>query len=326
MAILVTGGTGFIGAAVVRELLSRGEHEVTVFHRSGATWRLDDVADQVRFIQGDLGNFSHLLDATKQCRPSAIYHFGAMLSVASDRDPAAAMQANVNGTFNVLEAARIMDVPQVLFASSIGTYGADLDRDQLDDLTLQRPLSFYGSAKLFGENMGNFYRQRYGLDFRGIRFPGVAGAGVRNPGMAQFHSWMVEESAFGRPFIADVAEHTRVPLVYVKDAAQGVVQLAAAPVEQLHKFNYLISGVPPTMTARELADLVRARVPGAQISFNPEPARQQLLEKMIKPIDDRFARQEWGWSPQYDGAAFVDDILLELKTHPGRFSNHYRGK
>lgn len=319
MAVLVTGGTGFIGAAVVRELLAQGEHRVTVFHVSGATWRLADVADQVTFIQGNLGNFSHLLDAVKQSKPSTIYHLGAMLSVASDLDPAAAMQANVNGTFNVLEAARLLDVPQVIFASSIGTYGADVDGDQFDDLTMQRPLSFYGSAKLFGENMGNFYRQRYGLDFRGIRFPGVAGAGVRTPGAAQFHSWMVEESAKGKAYSVGVAEQTQVPIVYVKDAAKGVLTLAGAPAENLRMFNYLISGVPPTPTAGELAELVRARVPGTDISFHPDPVRQQMLEKMIKPIDDRFARQEWGWAPQYDAAAIIDDMLLELENHPERY-------
>ncbi|RLA03958.1 MAG: hypothetical protein DRQ54_10130 [Gammaproteobacteria bacterium] len=263
---------------------------------------------------------SRLLDAVKQSRPAAIYHLGAMLSVASDLDPAAAMQANVNGTFNVLEAARLLDVPQVIFASSIGTYGADVDGDQFDDLTIQRPLSFYGSAKLFGEHSGNFYRRRYGLDFRSIRFPGVAGAGVRTPGAAQFHSWMVEESAKGRAYTVAAAEHTQVPIVYVKDAARGVLKLASAPVEDLRMFNYLISGVPPTPTAGELAELVRARVPGAAISFDPDPVRQQMLEKMIKPIDDRFARQEWGWAPEFDAAALIDDILLELTEHPGRYA------
>ncbi len=321
MAILITGGTGFIGAEVVRQLVAEGEHQVTVFNVSGSHWRLADLAGKVEFVRGDLGNFSHLLETVKNCRPDAIYHLGAMLSVASDRDPAAAMHANVIGTFNVLESARLLEVPQVLFASSIGTYGRDIDTEQLDDLTIQRPLSFYGSAKLFGEHTGNFYRQRYGLDYRGIRFPGISGAGVRTPGAAQFHSWIVEESFHRRPYCIEAAEHTKVPIVYVKDAARGVLQLSRAAADQLTQINYLINGVPPTPTAGELAAEVTRHLPDAQISFNPDPVRQQVLEKMIKPIDDRFARAEWNWNPRYTTAEWIEDTLRELTDHPQRYSH-----
>ncbi|WP_372722936.1 NAD-dependent epimerase/dehydratase family protein, partial [Immundisolibacter sp.] len=150
MRVLITGGTGFIGAEVVRQLVAEGGHEITVFHVSGAQQRLADIADRLTLVRGDIGNFSHILDAVKRSRPDAIFHLGAILSTASDLDPSAAMHANVNGTFNVLEAARILEVPQVLFASSIGTYGLDMGGEGIDDLTLQRPLSFYGTAKLFG--------------------------------------------------------------------------------------------------------------------------------------------------------------------------------
>ncbi|MEC9341224.1 MAG: NAD-dependent epimerase/dehydratase family protein [Pseudomonadota bacterium] len=319
MAILVTGGTGFIGAEVVRQLVAEGRHEVTVFHVSASHRRLADLKDQIHLVRGDLGNFSHILDVVQQSQPEAIYHLGAMLSTASDLDPAAAMQANVNGTFNILEAARIMRVPQVLFASSIGTYGLDMTGEAIDDLTLQRPLSFYGTAKLFGEGTGNFYRHRFGLDFRGIRFPGICGPGVRTPGAAQFHSWVVEECAKGRPYTIEVAPHTRVPLVYVKDAARGVLQLSRTPREQLVQFNYLINGVPPTPTAEELAELVRERVPGATIEFAVDPQRQAFIDRIIKPIDDRFARTEWGWNPAFDTAAMLDDFLADLASHPERY-------
>ncbi len=319
MSILITGGTGFIGAEVVRQLVDEDEHAVTVFHVSASHRRLADLADKVTLIRGDLGNFSHLLDAVKQARAQAIFHLGAILSTASDRDPAAAMAANVQGTFNVLEAARILEVPQVLFASSIGTYGVDMTDEAIDDLTLQRPLSFYGTAKLFGEGAGNFYRHRYGLDFRGIRFPGICGPGVRTPGAAQFHSWVVEECARGRPYTIEVAPHTRVPLVYVKDAARGVLALSRAPREPLQRFNYLINGIAPTPSAQQLADLVRERVAGADIRFDVDPQRQAFIDRIIKPIDDRFARQEWGWNPAYDTAAMLDDFLADLRDHPERY-------
>ena len=186
MAILVTGGTGFNGAEVVRLLLKEGEERVVVFHVSPSMKRLDDVADQVEVVRGDLGNFSHILNVVKRTRPNAIFHLGAMTSVPSDADPAAAMQTNVMGTFHVLEAARLYEVPQVLFSSSIGTYGLDIRENVIDDYTLQRPEIFYGATKLFGEHMGLFYRREYGLDFRGLRYPSIVGPGVRALGGAQY--------------------------------------------------------------------------------------------------------------------------------------------
>ena len=130
---------------------------------------------------------------------------------------------------------------------------------------------------------------------------------------------MVEECAKGRPYTIEVAPHTRVPIVYVKDAARGVLQLARAPREQLKQFNYLINGVPPTPSAEALADLVRERVPGARIDFRVDAKRQAFVDRLMKPVDDRFAREEWGWNPAFDTARMLDDFLADLAAHPQRY-------
>ena len=140
MTTLITGGTGFIGAEVVRMLLDGGEQRPVVFHVSGNTQRLDDVSNQVELVRGDLANFSHILEVVKKTQPSVIYHLGAMLSVPSDADPAAAIHTNAMGTFHVLEAARLFGVPQVLFSSSISTYGLDFEGEVIDDTTNRRRL------------------------------------------------------------------------------------------------------------------------------------------------------------------------------------------
>ena len=179
MAALITGGAGFIGLEVVRLLLSRGEKRPLVMSRNPSPKRLGGLADEVEVMRGDLGNFSHVLEAVKKARPQVIYHLGATLSVPSEADPASALQTNAMGTFHVLEAARLFNVPQVVFASSVGTYGTDIRDDSIDDATIQRPQLFYGMTKVFGEHMGLFYRRKYGLDFRGIRYPSIIGPGVR---------------------------------------------------------------------------------------------------------------------------------------------------
>ncbi len=179
MSVLVTGGTGFIGAEVVRILVARGE-EVTAFDINPSTKLLQDLEGKVRVIRGDLGNFSHVLSAVKECGPAAIYHLGGMLSVPSDADPQASFRANAMGTFHVLEAARLFEVGKVLFSSTIATYGLDIREGRIDDYTLQRPQLFYGCTKVFSELMGLFYRRKYGLDFRGVRYPSIVGPGSKH--------------------------------------------------------------------------------------------------------------------------------------------------
>jgi len=320
MTTLITGGTGFIGAEVVRILLARGEQRPVVFHVSGNTQRLDDVADQVELVRGDLANFSHILDVVKKVQPSVIYHLGAMLSVPSDADPAAAIHANAMGTFHVLEAARLFGVPQVLFSSSISTYGLDFEGEVIDDTTIQRPLLFYGATKVFGEHMGIFYKRKYGLDFRCVRYPSIVGPGVKTPGVVQYTSWAIEECARGKPFTIWVPPDTRCPVLYLKDAARAIVELGQAPLANIKSANYLLGGIEPIASAGELADMVRTRIPGAQIDFQPNPALQPILAKLMVRFDDRRAREEWDWAPRYTQEQIVDDFLNEIRLHPHRYA------
>ncbi|MCH9672412.1 MAG: NAD-dependent epimerase/dehydratase family protein [Gammaproteobacteria bacterium] len=309
MSTLVTGGAGFVGIEVVRLLLQSGEEAPAVFSRSPSRDRLGDIADFVTPIAGDLGNFSHVLDAVKKTRPRCIYHLGAMLSVPSDADPASAIQTNAMGTFYVLEAARLFDVEQVIFSSSIGTYGYDVQGDEVTDLTLQRPQLFYGATKVFGEHMGLVYKRKYGLDFRGIRYPSVIGPGVSTPGAVQYTSWMIEESAKGKPFTVWVEPDTRVPAMYINEAAEATVKLAQAPVEDIKMVNYLVDGMKPTPSAGEIAQVVRAKVQGAAIDFKPDPKIQPIVNELVRPLNDSAARREWGWEPTYDLNRMVDEFL-----------------
>ena len=316
MTTLITGGAGFIGLEVVRLLLSRGEKRPLVMSRNPSPKRLGDVADEVEVTRGDLGNFSHVLEAVKTARPQVIYHLGATLSVPSEANPASAMQTNAMGTFHVLEAARLFDVRQVVFASSVGTYGSDIEGDTITDATIQRPKLFYGMTKVFGEHMGLFYRRKHGIDFRGIRYPSIIGPGVRTPGAVQYTSWVIESCAQGRPYTIWVEPETRVSVMYVKDAALATVQLAQAPRQAIATVNYLVNGVTPTPSASELADVVRSKIPGSRIDFKPDEDIQRLIRDSLRPLDDRKARQEWGWNPIYGLEGLVDDFLLELKAHP----------
>ncbi len=293
-------------------LLRQGEQRPVIFHASGNAQRLESAREQVEFIRGDLANFSHVLDAVKKVQPEVIYHLGAMLSTSTDADPAGAMQTNVMGTFHVLEAARLFGVRQVLFSSSISTYALDIPGKVVDDATIQRPLQFYGATKLFGEHMGLFYKRRYGLDFRGIRYPSTVGPGVKTPGAMQYTSWMIEECAQGKPFVAWVRPETRRPVIYFKDVARAMIELGQAPLSAIKSVNYLLAGSSPIASAGELAEIIRAKIPGAQIDFQPDLALQAILDRLTVSFDDRRAREEWGWTPHYTQEQIIDDFLREM--------------
>lgn len=312
MPILVTGGAGFIGREVIKLLLESGEDRPVIFSRNPTPERLGALAEQVDVFAGDVGNFSHVLSAVQAAAPTVIYHLGAMLSVPSDADPTSALQTNAMGTFYVLEAARLLGVKQVIFSSSVGCYGYDLPEGPLSDDTIQRPTLFYGATKVFGEHMGLFYKRKYGLDFRGIRYPSVIGPGVATPGVVQYTSWAIEESAKGNPFTIWARPDTRVPVMYITEAAQATVQLARAPIENIRTINYLVDGLKPTPSAGEIRESVVRRFPGANIDFEPNPEFQKLLDGMGCGLDDTNARQEWGWEPTYDVDRMVDEFLSSL--------------
>ena len=319
MTTLITGGAGFIGAEVVRILLEQGESGVAIFSRNPRLDELNGNSGNVDPIRGDVGVLSHVVDAVSKVKPDVIFHFGAMLSSPSEEDPASSIQTNAMGTFHVLEAARIFGVRQVIFASSIGVYGTGVQGDVVDDFTIQRPVVLYGATKLFGEHLGLFYKRKYGIDFRGLRYPSVIGPGVRSPGMVQYTSWVIEESAKGNPYTMKVSPDLQVPVMYIKEAGQAAVQLSEAPEEDIKTVVYNVDGMKPTPSAKELVDAVEKNVPSARIEFDVDTNLQAILDNAMKKLDDTRARAEWGWNPKYDLDRIVKEFVSELDQHPARY-------
>jgi len=309
MSILFTGGTGFIGAEIVRQLLQEDAPNVHIIHRSGNFHRLEGLLDRVELIQADLADHDKITSIIEKTRPEVIYHLGAILTGPGERDPQKAMEANGIGTYRLLEAARLNDVRQMLFASSIGTYGKELPDGPINDATVQRPVSVYGITKVFGENIGAYYKQKYGLDFRGLRYPSIIGPGVTTISIAYFTNGVIEKPALGEPYTVPVGPHVAVPQVYLRDAARAMIDLSRAPLESIETVNYLVNGFQPTPTIGEVAEAVRARIPDAQIEFESGSNLEAVFDRVTRPLDDSRARSEWGWSPQYDTDAMIDDFL-----------------
>lgn len=319
MSVLVTGGLGLIGSALTRILAEKGE-PVWILARRTNPKKFDDIQGRVKIVQGDLGNFSKVFDAVKESSPRVIFHLGAMLSVPSDADPHAALMTNVAGTFHVLEAARLFNVPKVIFSSSIGTYGLDIPKSVIDDYTLQRPASIYGATKVFGELLGGFYRRKYGLDFRAIRFPSVIGPGAKTPHVTIYYCWSVEKAFCDEPYDIFVEPDIRFPALYFKDAARALVLLEAAPVESIQMVCYLLAGTQPIISAGEWVAEIKKHYPRAIFDFKPDPFAMDFHRKVQGfTYDDSAAQKEWGWRAEFSWEKMVADFIAELKTNPERY-------
>ena len=305
MSILITGGSGFIGAAVTRSFLAKGE-KVVVFDRAISPERFGDDAKGLTTIQGELSNFSEVINAVKDNDVTSIIHLGAMLSLPSDANPWASYQVNANGTMHVLEAARLFSVEKVIFSSSNAVYGAS--RGAIDDETIRKPGSMYGLTKLFGEHLGLFYHRKFGLDFRCIRFCVIIGLGARIKHQSQYMAWMIEQSLMGNPFEVWVTQDTNNPWLYHKDAVRALSGLHDAPADRIKTRVYNMAGTPSK--AKEFVAKVVEHIPDARITYNPDPEAVAILGKGIESMDESAARAEWDWHIAYG----LDEMLEAMKA------------
>ena len=222
MAVLITGGYGLIGSTLARMLVAKGE-KVWVFDKFTPPQRFQGIADAIQTIPGDLANPSKVMEAVKESAPQVIFHLGGMLSLPANADPQSAYATNVAGTYHVLEAARLFQVPKVIFTSTIATYGLDIQKDVIDDFTLQRPITMYGATKVFGELLGRFYRTKYNIDFRAVRFPAIIGPGAKTAHISIYNAWAVEKAFYNEPYEIFVEPQIRCPILYFKDAARSLM-------------------------------------------------------------------------------------------------------
>jgi len=319
MTVMITGGTGMIGASVAREVLKKGERPV-LFDIAPKPDYITDIVNKVEVVQGDLKVWSEVLNAVKGSQVKGVFHLGAMMGRPSDENPWGSFQTNVVGTMHIFEAARYCGVKEVIFASSTSTFALG-SAEVVTDETIQRPTTAYAIGKLYCELLGRFYRRKFGLDFRCVRYSTVMSPAVRVKSFTQFGNLMIRSAVLSEPFECFVAEESVTPVIYIKDAVRAVVTLYYAPAGHIKTVCYNVSGVEPAPAAKEIEFAIKKAIPGATITYHPDPAVMEYLAvQPMRVIDDRRAREEWGWQPQYNNLdKMVADFIAEARKNPALY-------
>ncbi|MDH5687434.1 MAG: NAD(P)-dependent oxidoreductase, partial [Candidatus Bathyarchaeota archaeon] len=222
MSVLLTGGTGFIGVYLIRRMVDEGYHPL-VFDIAPNTKPIEDLLDRVKIVRGDITVPSEIYHAIKSDGVNEVFHMAALLSTACEARPALGFKVNVEGTINVLEACRILGVRKIVYPSSIVVYTPV--KGFVKENSEKNPQSAYGITKLFCELWNDYYRRRFNVDIRMVRFPSIIGPRRIDGGASVYTSHMIERSILGESFEAPVPEDFRLGVAYVKDAAEALLKL-----------------------------------------------------------------------------------------------------
>ena len=247
----------------------------------------------------------------KRYRIDTIYHLAAVLSASAEKDPQRAWQVNMGGLYNVLEVAREHQCA-VFTPSSIATFGPGTPLDKTPQVTIQRPSTLYGVTKVSGELLCDYYFKRYGVDTRGVRYPGLVsyktppGGGTTDYAVEIY----VEAVRRGR-YTCYLRADTRLDMMYMPDALRAAVEIMAADPRRLkHRNAFNITAM--TVSPESIAAVIRRFIPEFCLDVDVDPLRQGIADSWPNSLDDRAAREEWGWAPRYDLAAMTHDMLVNI--------------
>ena len=309
--VLVTGATGQIGSELVPELrsLHGGENVVVGVHRRPPSEDLGEAGPYEKVDVTDRKSIERVVD---EYDIDTIYHMAAILSAAGEKDPWLAWDVNMNGTYNVLEVARERDMVRVFVPSSIAAFGPETPREDTPQETVLKPRTMYGLTKVAGELLCNYYFEKFGLDVRGVRYPGIIsyktppGGGTTDYAVEIFY-----EALKHNKYTCFLREDSTLPMMYMPDCIKATLDLMNADLSKLrHHSDFNLAAI--SFSPKELVDEIRKHIPEFSILYEPD-SRQAIADSWPKTIDDSAARKEWGWEPSYNLASMTADMLKNLR-------------
>lgn len=312
--ILVTGANGQIGTELVPALRARYGVESVIASDIRRHPAETDVEDPFEYV--DCTHIREVEGVVRRHGIEVIYHLAGVLSANAEAKPRVAWDVNMGGLYRVLEVAR-QESAAVFFPSSIGAFGPSTPRDKTPQDTIQRPSTIYGIAKVSGELLCDYYAERFGVDTRGLRLPGIIShVTIPGGGTTDYAVEIFYHAIRYRRYRCFLGRDTCLDMMYMPDALRAMIELMEAdPTRLTHRNAFNVTAM--SFSPAQLAEAIRAELPEFEITYEIDPVRQVIADSWPRSLDDSAAQAEWGWRPRWDLEAMTKDMIehLEVKLH-----------
>lgn len=311
--ILVTGAAGQLGQELVRALTVVYDEDTVIASDMDPTAK--EKFPDCRFEAINVFNTEHLDRIIRDGEVVQIYHLAAILSATGENAPWDSWNVNVNGLFNILELARKHGLERIFWPSTIGVFGKHSPREGTPQYAASNPSTVYGMSKLAGELWCQYYFQRYGMDVRSVRYPGLIGHRSMPGGGTTDYAVDIYHHAVGkRPYTCYLRPDTRLPMMYMPDAIKATLSLMGTSSKKLSvRTSYNLAAM--SFTPEEVYKSIAKFHPDFKIEYKPD-FRQEIADTWPEDVDDSQARTDWGWKPKYDLDHMTVDMLNRLEQRP----------
>jgi|TARA_B110000238_G_scaffold160413_1_gene174120 nucleoside-diphosphate-sugar epimerase len=308
--ILIIGASGQIGNELTQELRSiYGNNNVI---GSDIKEGSEEMMTSGPFEIIDATDKEAVLRVVKKYNVSQVYLLAAMLSVTAEQYPKKAWDLNMNSLLGVLDLAKEKHIKQVYWPSSIAVFGPTTPKENTPQKTIMEPSTVYGISKLAGEFWCNYYHEKYGVDVRTIRYPGIISWKTKPGGGTTDYAIDIYFKALKEgKFECFLSEKTRLPMMYMDDAVAATIQLMQAkPADVKLRTGYNLAAID--FTPEEMALEIKKHIPDFKISYKPD-FRQQIADSWPSSIDDSEARKDWNWKHKFDLSSMTTEMLANIK-------------